>query len=74
MEISLTKLPWYAQVGAFFVLALAACGVFYYYYEVPVRADITSRESRLKSLQLDINRGRATAKQLTQFRTQVDDL
>ena len=33
MEISLTKLPWYAQIGAFVVLALAGVGAFYYYYE-----------------------------------------
>ena len=40
MEISLTKLPWYAQVGAFVALASAACGAFYYYYEMPARADM----------------------------------
>ena len=26
MEISLTKLPWYAQIGAFVVLALVGVG------------------------------------------------
>ena len=36
MELSLTKLPWYAQVGAFVALAVGACGAFYYYYEMPV--------------------------------------
>ena len=74
MELSLTKLPWYAQVGAFVALAFAGVGVFYYYYEMPVRADLNSRNARLTSLQKDINRGRATAKQLSEFRTQVDDL
>ncbi len=43
MDISLAKLPWYAQVGAFVVLALAGVGVFYYYYELPVRADMEAR-------------------------------
>ena len=42
MELSLTKLPWYAQVGAFFALALGANGAFYYYVEMPVRADMAS--------------------------------
>ena len=44
MELSLTKLPWYAQVGAFRrARASAAVGAFYYYYEMPVRADMGSR-------------------------------
>ncbi len=45
MELSLTKLPWYAQVGAFVALAAGGCGIFYYYYEMPVRADMSTRES-----------------------------
>ena len=48
MELSLTKLPWYAQIGAFVVLAVGGCGIFYYYYEMPVRADMSSRESQLR--------------------------
>src|SRR5437016_6178625 len=74
MAISLTKLPWYTQVGAFVALALAGCGVFFYYCELPVRADLNSRHARLISLQKDISRGRETARQLSEFRTQVDDL
>ena len=73
-EISLTKLPWYAQVGAFVVLALGACGAYYYYYEMPVRVDIVSRESQLKALRVDIAKGVTTAKQLPEFRAQVADL
>ena len=38
MDISLTKLPWHAQIGAFAVLASAGIGAFYYYYEQPTRA------------------------------------
>src|SRR5258706_596679 len=53
MQLTLTKLPWYAQVGAFVVLALVGCGVFYYYYEMPVRADMTSREQQLTALKGD---------------------
>ena len=46
MELSLTKLPWYAQVGAFVALAVVGCGLFYYYYEMPARADMASRAAR----------------------------
>jgi type IV pilus assembly protein PilO len=74
MEISLTKLPWYAQVGAFAVLAGIGGGAFYYYYEAPVRADMTARMTQLVALKADIVKGHATELQLPQFRSQVVDL
>ena len=73
-EISLTKLPWYAQVGAFVALSVAAVGAFYYYYEMPVQVDIASRETQLKALRADINKGVTTAKQLPAFQAQVAEL
>src|SRR5258706_2613900 len=74
MQLSLTKLPWYAQIGAFVALAVGGCGIFYYYYEMPVRADMSSRESQLRSLRDDITKGLNTAKQLPAFRSQVTEL
>src|SRR5262252_2852209 len=74
MELTLAKLPWYAQVGAFVVLAAAGCGVFYYYYEMPARADITARQTQLVSLRADLTKGFTTAKKLPEFRAQVGDL
>jgi type IV pilus assembly protein PilO len=74
MELSLTKLPWYAQVGAFVVLAITGCGLFFYYYEMPVRADMATREGQLKLLRTDITKGLTTARQLPEFRSQVTDL
>jgi len=74
MELSLTKLPWYAQIGAFVALALGANGAFYYYVEMPVRADMTSRQSQLRALRDDITKGLNTAKQLPAFRAQVTEL
>jgi type IV pilus assembly protein PilO len=74
MELTLTKLPWYAQVGAFVALAVGGCGIFYYYYEMPVRADMTGRETQLVSLRADITKGLTTAKKLPEFRAQVTDL
>ena len=74
MELTLTKLPWYAQVGAFVVLAVAGCGLFYYYYEEPLRADIASRRIQLDALRADITKGLTTAKKLPEFRQQVGDL
>jgi type IV pilus assembly protein PilO len=74
MDISLTKLPWHAQIGAFVALALAGIGAFIYYYEMPVRAAMASRETELAALRADISKGLTTAKQLAQFRAEVDDL
>jgi type IV pilus assembly protein PilO len=74
MELTLTKLPWYAQVGAFVALAIGGCGIFYYYYEMPVRADMASRQAQLVALKGDISKGLATAKKLPEFRAQVTDL
>jgi type IV pilus assembly protein PilO len=74
MELSLTKLPWYAQLGAFVALAVGGVGAFYYYIEMPMRADMASRESQLKSLQADVARGVATSKQLPEFQAEVSDL
>jgi type IV pilus assembly protein PilO len=74
MDISLTKLPWYAQVGAFVALAVAACGAFYYYFELPAQADMAARKTQLDALRADIAKGLTTAKQLPQFRLEVADL
>jgi type IV pilus assembly protein PilO len=74
MQLTLTKLPWYAQVGAFVVLAVTGCGVFYYYYEMPAHADMQARELQLSSLRNDIKKGLDTAKKLPEFKTQVSDL
>jgi type IV pilus assembly protein PilO len=74
MDISLAKLPWYAQVGAFLILAIAGVGVFVWYYELPFREDLEAREVQLTALRNDIAKGQATAKQLGQFRAEVDDL
>ena len=53
MDISLTKLPWYAQIGAFVLLGCGAGGAFYYYYEMPARADMAGREIQLVALRAD---------------------
>jgi type IV pilus assembly protein PilO len=74
MNISLAKLPWYAQIGAFVVLAVTGCGVFYYYYEMPVRADMATRQTQLVALRADITKGLATAKKLPEFRSEVAGL
>jgi type IV pilus assembly protein PilO len=74
MDFSLTKLPWYAQVGAFVTLAVGACGAFYYYYEMPVKAELTGRQSQLVKLKADVSKGVNTARQLPEFKAEVSNL
>jgi type IV pilus assembly protein PilO len=74
MNLSLTKLPWYAQIGAFAALALGGVGAFYYYYEMPAKEAMAQRQEQLISLKRNISVGQATARKLPEFRAQVDDL
>ena len=74
MDLSLNKLPWYAQVGLFVTLAVAGVGVFYYFYVMPAYAEMETRQQRLAALRADIAKGASTASQLSQFKQQVADL
>jgi len=74
MNISLTKLPWYGQVGAFAVLAIGGIGAFIYYYDMPARAEIKTRQDQLVMLQKDITRGQNTARKLPEFEKEVSQL
>jgi type IV pilus assembly protein PilO len=74
MALSLNKLPWYAQLGVFLVLSIVGGGIFYYYYEMPARAEMAKQASQLKTLRADVEKGRATAKKLPEFRAEVGNL
>ncbi len=74
MDISLAKLPWYAQLGAFVLLACTGVGLFYWYYERDFRAEMVTREAQLEMLRADIAKGKTTAQKLPEFRAQVGDL
>jgi type IV pilus assembly protein PilO len=74
MNFSLTKLPWYGQLGAFVALAGVGVGAFTYYYDMPARADMNNREQQLAALRKDIDKGLDTAKKLPAFRAEVETL
>ena len=74
MQLSLAKLPWYAQVGAFVALAIGGMTAFYFYYEDPAQADMALRQTQLVALKRDIATGQATARKLPEFRGQVAEL
>jgi type IV pilus assembly protein PilO len=71
INLSLSKLPWYGQVGAFAALSLVATGIFWTYYAQPAQESIGQREQQLAGLHAEIDRGRATARRLPEFRTEI---
>jgi type IV pilus assembly protein PilO len=74
MAFTLNKLPWYAQLGVFLALSVVGVGIFYYYYEMPARAEMAKQEKQLKSLRVDLDKARATATKLPEFRADVGNL
>jgi type IV pilus assembly protein PilO len=74
INISLSKLPWYGQVGAFVALSLAGGGVFWHWYAEPAQADIATRAAQLQTLRAEVVRGQQTARELPQFRQRVTAL
>jgi type IV pilus assembly protein PilO len=74
INISLSKLPWYGQVGVFVALSLAAVGAFWHFVARDARAAIEAQESQLANINQNIERGLATAKRLPEFRREVAQL
>jgi len=73
-SLSLAKLPWYAQIGAFVVIALAGAGAFYYLYETPQRIEIDAKTKELSEIRGRISKGQAMARQLPEFRKEIGTL
>lgn len=74
MELSLSKLPWYIQIGAFVVVSALAVFGFWKFYVADVQTEIASRRARLTALRADIAKGVATARRLPEFQSQVTEL
>ncbi len=74
MNLSLSKLPWYGQVGAFVVLSLAGAGVFWNFYAQPAQASLATKRTEMAGIRAEIDKGLATARRLPEFRAQVTDL
>jgi type IV pilus assembly protein PilO len=74
MDLSLNKLPWYTQAGAFVGLAICGVAAFYYWHVIPVVAEHAKQEVKLDALRVEIRKGMAVAAKLPQFRSQVAEL
>src|SRR3954453_4018050 len=74
MDISLSKLPWYGQIGAFVVVCGMAIYGFWNFYVLDAEADLTLKQTHLTSLNADITKGIATARRLGEFQGDVTNL
>jgi type IV pilus assembly protein PilO len=73
-DLSLSGLPWKAQLAVFILLSAAGAGAFYYFVEMPAQARIRARQAELASIRGRIEKGQATARQLPDFRKEVGTL
>ena len=74
MDLSINKLPWYAQVGLFAAFAIGGVAAFYYLYVIGAQDALAERQKQLDALRADITKGMAVTRKLPQFRTQVAEL
>jgi type IV pilus assembly protein PilO len=74
MALTLNKLPWYVQLGLFVALSVGGAGIFYYYYEMPARAQMAKQEKELKTKRAELDKARVTAKRLPEFKAEVSNL
>ena len=74
MPLSLNKLPWYGQLGAFVALSAAAAGAFCYFIESPARDEMAGRQAQLAALRAEVVKGQNIARKLPEFRAQIADL
>lgn len=71
LNFSLSKLPWYAQLGIFATLSLVGAGVFWNFYAISAREAIDGRRGELTTIKAEVDKGLATARRLPQFRQDV---
>jgi type IV pilus assembly protein PilO len=73
-DLSLSKLPWKAQLAIFVVLSIAGGGAYFYFLDMPAQARVAARTNELEKIRAKIDKGLATARQLPEFRKDVSDL
>jgi type IV pilus assembly protein PilO len=73
-DISLAKLPWYGQIGAFVLISILGAGAFYYFYEMPQQVELEVQAKELSAIRGRISRGQSLARQLPEFRKEIGTL
>jgi type IV pilus assembly protein PilO len=73
-NLSLAKAPWYAQLGAFVLIAAGLAGAFYYFIESPRQIELEAKTKELSDIRGRISKGQAMARQLPEFRKEIAGL
>ena len=73
-NLSLSKLPWYAQIGAFVAIAAALAGAFYYFIESPRQVTLANQTKELSEIRGRVSRGQSMARQLPEFKREIATL
>jgi type IV pilus assembly protein PilO len=73
-NLSLAKAPWYAQLGAFVLIAAGLAGAFYYFIESPRQIELEAKTKELSEIRGRISKGQAMARQLPEFRKEIAGL
>lgn len=74
INFSLSKLPWYGQIGVFVAIGIGGAAAFWNYYARPAQAEIETRQATLMQVRAEVNRGLITARRLPEFRQEVSTL
>lgn len=74
MELSLSKLPWWGQLGAFVVVCGLTVYGFWSFYGTEAEAELALKQTHLSALNIDITKGIATARRLPEFQSEVTGL
>lgn len=73
-NLSLAKLPWYAQIGAMVFVAALLGGLYYYFYDMPQQAALEVQAKELSDMRGRISRGQSMARQLPEFKKEISTL
>ena len=73
-NLSLAKMPWYAQIGVFVLISLGLAGAFYYFYESKKQVELEAKTRELSDIRGRISKGQAMARQLPEFRKEIGTL
>ena len=74
LNLTLSRLPWYGQVGVFAGLSAIALGLFWQFYATGVEAEHATKREQLSRLQIEIATALATAQRGDAFKREVADL
>lgn len=73
-KLSMAKVPWYGQLGAFVLGAAVMAGAFYYFVEIGKQEALAVKSKEMQEIQARVAAGVERARSLPEFRKQVADL